>query len=65
MESITTTFARVCAIWGPSGSGKTHLLKAVREALREQGAFPLGSVPVLSVDGRQAQPTNLVAPGAA
>lgn len=27
-----------CYIWGISGSGKTHLLKAVREALREQGA---------------------------
>lgn len=25
-------------LWGPSGSGKTHLLEAVREALREQGA---------------------------
>lgn len=25
-------------LWGASGSGKTHLLKAVREALREQGA---------------------------
>ncbi|QDL53981.1 DnaA regulatory inactivator Hda [Rhodoferax aquaticus] len=25
-------------LWGPSGSGKTHLLKALREALREQGA---------------------------
>ena len=25
-------------LWGPGGSGKTHLLKAVREALREQGA---------------------------
>lgn len=25
-------------LWGMSGSGKTHLLKAVREALREQGA---------------------------
>lgn len=25
-------------LWGNSGSGKTHLLKAVREALREQGA---------------------------
>ena len=25
-------------LWGRSGSGKTHLLKAVREALREQGA---------------------------
>jgi len=25
-------------LWGGEGSGKTHLLKAVREALREQGA---------------------------
>ena len=25
-------------LWGPPGSGKSHLLKAVREALREQGA---------------------------
>lgn len=25
-------------LWGANGSGKTHLLKAVREALREQGA---------------------------
>ena len=25
-------------LWGESGSGKTHLLKAVREALNEQGA---------------------------
>lgn len=25
-------------LWGGSGSGKTHLLKAVREALREHGA---------------------------
>lgn len=25
-------------LWGPSGSGKTHLLQAVAEALREQGA---------------------------
>ncbi len=25
-------------LWGESGSGKTHLLKAVSEALREQGA---------------------------
>ena len=26
-------------LWGPSGSGKTHLLKAVAEALREEGAI--------------------------
>ena len=26
-------------LWGPGGSGKTHLLTAVREALREQGAI--------------------------
>jgi DnaA family protein len=25
-------------LWGPAASGKTHLLKAVHEALREQGA---------------------------
>ncbi len=25
-------------LWGPPGSGKSHLLKAAREALREQGA---------------------------
>ena len=25
-------------LWGEAGSGKSHLLKAVREALREQGA---------------------------
>jgi len=25
-------------LWGPSGSGKTHLLQAVAESLREQGA---------------------------
>lgn len=25
-------------LWGESGTGKTHLLRAVREALREQGA---------------------------
>ncbi|TFZ02388.1 DnaA regulatory inactivator Hda [Ramlibacter henchirensis] len=25
-------------LWGPPASGKTHLLRAVREALREQGA---------------------------
>jgi DnaA-homolog protein len=25
-------------LWGPPGSGKTHLLEAVRESLREQGA---------------------------
>ena len=24
--------------WGPGGSGKSHLLKAMREALREQDA---------------------------
>lgn len=26
-------------LWGEAGSGKSHLLKAVREALREQGAM--------------------------
>lgn len=26
-------------LWGETGSGKSHLLKAVREALREQGAL--------------------------
>jgi DnaA-homolog protein len=26
-------------LWGSSASGKTHLLKAAREALREQGAL--------------------------
>jgi DnaA family protein len=26
-------------LWGPAGSGKSHLLKGVREALREQGAL--------------------------
>jgi DnaA family protein len=26
-------------LWGASGSGKTHLLKAVKEALHEQGAM--------------------------
>ena len=26
-------------LWGPGGSGKTHLLKAVAESLREQGAL--------------------------
>jgi chromosomal replication initiation ATPase DnaA len=25
-------------LWGSAGCGKTHLLKAVREALRERGA---------------------------
>jgi len=25
-------------LWGPAGSGKTHLLRAVQESLREQGA---------------------------
>ena len=31
-------------LWGATGSGKTHLLKAVREALREQGASARDSV---------------------
>lgn len=31
-------------LWGPAGSGKTHLLKAVREGLREQGASSLHGV---------------------
>ena len=29
-------------LWGASGSGKTHLLKAVAESLREQGAAAAG-----------------------
>ena len=29
-------------LWGVSGSGKTHLLKSVREALREQGSGGTG-----------------------
>jgi len=38
-ETSQTTRSPVPSyIWGPSGSGKTHLLKAVRESLREQGA---------------------------
>jgi DnaA family protein len=31
-------------LWGPGGCGKTHLLKAVREALREQGASSRNAV---------------------
>ena len=37
-------------LWGGSGSGKTHLLEAVREALREQGAR------VGWLDARDAEP---------
>ena len=37
-------------LWGPGGSGKTHLLKGVREALREQGAA------VGWLDATQAEP---------
>ena len=37
-------------LWGPGGSGKTHLLKSVREALREQGAA------VGWLDATQAEP---------
>ena len=33
MRSPVPTF-----LWGESGSGKTHLLRAVREALREHGS---------------------------
>jgi DnaA family protein len=29
-------------LWGEAGSGKSHLLKAVREALREQGPWWAG-----------------------
>ena len=37
-------------LWGASGSGKTHLLKAVRESLREQGAsVPAQIVPALAL----------------
>jgi DnaA-homolog protein len=38
-QSSTATRSPVPTyVWGMSGSGKTHLLKAAREALREQGA---------------------------
>ena len=40
-------------LWGASGSGKTHLLKSVREALREQGA---GGTSVGWLDASVAQP---------
>lgn len=36
--SLTNRSPVPCYMWGASGCGKTHLLKAVREALREQGA---------------------------
>lgn len=36
--SLTTRSPVPTYFWGASGSGKTHLLKAAREALREQGA---------------------------
>ena len=36
--STTTRSPVPTYFWGPSGSGKSHLLKAAREALREQGA---------------------------
>ncbi len=36
--SVATRSPVPTYLWGDSGSGKTHLLKAVREALREQGA---------------------------
>ena len=39
-QSSTATRSPVPTyLWGTSGSGKTHLLKAAREALREQGAI--------------------------
>lgn len=34
----TSTDAVPTYLWGEAGSGKTHLLKAVCEALHEQGA---------------------------
>lgn len=38
-KSISVTRSPVPTyLWGSGGSGKTHLLKAVKEALREQGA---------------------------
>ncbi len=39
-------------LWGESGSGKTHMLRAVRESLRERGA----SVGWLDPDGAADQP---------
>jgi DnaA family protein len=36
-------------LWGESGCGKTHLLRAVREALREQGA-PVGWLDAATLD---------------
>lgn len=41
MQALVDTSARAPVptyLWGEAGSGKTHLLQAVREALREQGA---------------------------
>lgn len=39
-EKATATRSPVPTyLWGRSGSGKTHLLKAVQDALREQGAL--------------------------
>lgn len=37
-QAVTTRSPVPTYLWGNSGSGKTHLLKAVRESLREQGA---------------------------
>ena len=40
-QALIDTSARApvpTSLWGEAGSGKTHLLQAVREALREQGA---------------------------
>ncbi|MGI9135033.1 MAG: DnaA regulatory inactivator Hda [Rhodoferax sp.] len=36
--SVSTRSPVPTYLWGPSGSGKSHLLRASREALREQGA---------------------------
>lgn len=46
-------------LWGEAGSGKSHLLKAVREALREQGAS-VGWLDAAS-KGRHAFDENWVA----